>query len=62
MVDYASRDGAYELIAMIEKYWAERGYRGLKAEVVLVKTTRAHAVFGVRSNMINGFPPREKVQ
>lgn len=61
MSNYFAKDGARELQARIQKYWAERGY---KAEVDVVASdydAKVRSVrYDVRSTMRNGMP-RKKV-
>jgi hypothetical protein len=55
-----TREGAQRLAADIENYWVGRGYRGLQMEVAVFKDYHDHhPMFMVRSNMVNGLPPRE---
>lgn len=55
--DFCSRNGAHELKAKIEAYWAERGH---KVQVMLHNVGFHPAIraarFDVRSDMINGMP------
>ena len=64
-MDWSSRTGAHALSEHIRNYWIEKGYPEIKTEVVLVRQhsdlpeqAKDLGTFGVRSNMINGFPPK----
>ena len=60
--DNLNRKGAYQLAATIENYWRGRGYYGIHTEIAEFKSYHDHhSLFTVRSNMVNGLPPREEV-
>jgi hypothetical protein len=51
--------GAGVLAKHIERFWKARGYKGIVVERFEIPGTRKS--FGVRSNMVNGFPPKQAV-
>lgn len=59
--DFCDEDGARQLKAKIEEYWALRGF---DVSIDLVDagfvTSMRSARTDVRSNMVNGMPPRKK--
>jgi hypothetical protein len=59
--DFCNVDGARRLKARIEEYWRERGY---KVDVKLVEAPFVAAMRSartdVRSDMVNGFPKRQR--
>jgi hypothetical protein len=59
--DFCNTDGARKLKAKIEEYWAERGF---DVNINLVDAGFVPAMRSartdVRSNMVNGMPPRKK--
>ena len=59
--DFCTSDGARRLKQRIEEYWRERGY---EVDVKLVDASFVAAMRSartdVRSNMVNGMPPRRK--
>jgi hypothetical protein len=59
--DFCNTDGARKLKAKIEEYWAERGF---DVSINLVEAGFVPAMRSartdVRSNMVNGMPPRKK--
>ena len=63
--DYTTHEGAKVLAKHIEQYWADCGYPGVKCRLESKAATvdedgRASrgASFMVRSNLVNGLPPR----
>ncbi len=50
--DLFSKTGARLLAAVIIKYWADRGYH------VVAESYPADGYWGVRSNLVNGLPPK----
>ena len=58
--DLHSFKGAGVLAKVIESYWRSRGYAGVVVERFEVEGTR-EPHFGVRSNIVNGFPPKSMV-
>lgn len=63
MSDYCSSDGAGRLQAVIADYWRKKGF---DVDVELVQqgfvSTMRSSRFDVRSDMVNGMPPRRKIQ
>jgi hypothetical protein len=61
--DFCDTDGARRLKARIEEYWSERGF---DVNINLVEAGFVPAMRSartdVRSNMINGLPPRRKAE
>lgn len=59
--DFCDQDGARKLKAKIEEYWAQRGF---DVSISLVEAGFVAAMRSartdVRSNMVNGMPPRKK--
>lgn len=41
----------------IEAYWRERGSKQVKCDVVIRLTGKLGVIFGIDSNIVNGFPP-----
>lgn len=63
MTDHLSAHGANCLAASITSYWRAKGYSGIKAWSGPLKTDEGDAIpfmetHIVRSNMVNGYPPR----
>jgi len=60
--DFCDNDGARKLKAKIEEYWTSRGF---DVNINLVDAGFVPAMRSartdVRSNMVNGMPPRKKV-
>lgn len=54
--DYMTPVGARVLADRIVAYWLDRGYAGIK---MLFECSPLTEAWSVRSNMVNGFPPRE---
>lgn len=57
--DLYSKTGAGVLAKSIEEFWKAKGYHGIVVERFEIPGTRS--CYGVRSNMINGIPPRSVV-
>lgn len=57
-MDTYSQHGAGILASWIEDYWRKRGFKAIRAERYEI----ADGFWGVRSNMVNGWPPREVTQ
>jgi len=59
--DFCDSEGARKLKAKIEEYWAQRGF---EVSISLVEAGFVPAMRSartdVRSNMVNGMPPRRK--
>jgi hypothetical protein len=59
--DFCDQEGARKLKAKIEEYWANRGF---DVSINLVEAGFVPAMRSartdVRSNMVNGMPPRKK--
>lgn len=59
--DFCNQDGAARLKAKIEEYWTQRGF---DVNINLVDAGFVPAMRSartdVRSNMVNGMPPRKK--
>lgn len=58
-LDLFSSYGAGRLAKHIEDYWRARGFAGVRAERFEVGVGEA---WGVRSNLVNGYPPRSAMQ
>ncbi len=60
--DFCNQDGAQRLKAKIEEYWSTRGF---DVNINLVDAGFVPAMRSartdVRSNMVNGMPPRKKL-
>ena len=56
-----TKTGAEYIQFRMEQYWLRLGYKGLRTWIVKVRdpTASDRCVHMVRSNMVNGFPPRE---
>ena len=55
-VNWLSRDGAEDCARAIETFWHQRGHAGVKCSVHEASETAGR--FHVRSNLVNGKPPR----
>jgi hypothetical protein len=60
--DFSTRDGAYALVEQIREYWRDRRLDyglSIHAEPVQKKSfsTGDRTVWGIKSNMVNGYPP-----
>ena len=59
--DHISEDGAQKLARRIREYWADRGLK-VTTSVAPIWVGAAGdgkgAVYGIRSNMVDGVPPR----
>lgn len=61
MTDHSHFVGAQELARRIEAYWRGKGFNGIVASAAQVspaKTANGVPVYGVRSNIKNGYPPK----
>lgn len=56
MSDNYTRNGAHVLARKIESFWKERGFPLIRAEAYRLPYSADD--WGVRSNLVNGFPPR----
>jgi hypothetical protein len=57
--DFLDQAGALELEARIKDHWRARGYAiGTQIEAMATKW-RSRPVFVIRSNLVNGLPPRK---
>ena len=61
--DFCNQDGAQRLKAKIEEYWTTRGF---DVNINLIDAGFVPAMRSartdVRSNMVNGMPPRKKLE
>lgn len=57
-MDLLEKHKAGLLATFIEAYWKARGFRGIKAERFPVDPLLPDGAWGVRSNCVNGYPPR----
>ena len=57
--DYSTKAGAKLLMATIRNYWKFRGYN---ISIEIVEVTSAPRHFGIRSNLVNGIPPRSAMR
>ncbi len=57
-LDASSSLGASKLASMIRDYWIAAGYPEIKTEIVEIRSKNGMFYYGVRSNMVGGFPPR----
>lgn len=58
-LDLFSSYGAGRLAQHIEAHWRARGYHGIRAERYSLGVGDA---CGVRSNLVNGYPPRQETR
>jgi len=61
MKDWSTSDGAHDLARRIRAYWLERGYDTVFTEIEAVGPASkggGRAVYGITSNMKNGYPPK----
>ena len=57
--NWCTQKGAELLCHKIVTYWRERGFKGIRAHIALVgKFENDTSAWGVRSNIINGFPSK----
>ena len=56
--DYTSHDGAKLLALMIVGSWRARGHGNVTAEAVPAGMLGNQTVWSVRTNLVNGLPPR----
>lgn len=52
-----SQAGAEALAARIKEYWVTQGYPKVETRIEKAQIG-PHLIFGVRSNMVGGVPPR----
>jgi hypothetical protein len=59
MIDYDQHDRSrtYEQVETIRQYWAGRGYPGVEVHCE-PRSRDGRGYWIIRSNMVNGFPPR----
>ena len=57
-LDYCTAAGAVVLSRKIQAYWESVGFDGVVVELVPQGRTDRDPVFGIRSNLIAGRPPR----
>jgi hypothetical protein len=50
--------GSQELARRIKAYWYDRGHVDVETTVELVARTQGDPLYSVRSNLVNGMPPR----
>lgn len=58
--DFLDRAGAQAIAASINDYWRARGHLTVRAEPYELPDFRR--VYGVRSNLVGGLPPRPQRQ
>ena len=60
-VNYAySHEQAQILASRVKNYWRQKGHAGVDVWVEQATTDKSgHPVFGLRSNLVRGLPPRE---
>ena len=59
--DTLTESGAYRLAKRLDEYWHARGWPKAKHWVEIVRareTMSKHSIFGVRCNLMNGYPPQ----
>ena len=57
--DLCTQAGAHELARRIEAYWRKGGYTSVVTFVERkIKSTTGGEIYGVRSNLVDGLPPR----
>ncbi len=67
MTDWLREPAARELAAKLERYWKSRGYYGIRTWVEpfewkgMGKRRHGERLWAVRSNMVDGYPPRNAV-
>jgi len=57
-LEWSNRADAYALADRIAGYWHAKGFHGIIVEPYSI-TVKGRPWWGVRTNMINGLPPRE---
>jgi hypothetical protein len=62
--DWSAHAGAQVLARRIALYWRQRGYAGIVTWVVGMHDANGEltGTYGVRSNCVDGIPPREPIQ
>jgi hypothetical protein len=56
--DLYTKRGAEALAERIERFWRSRGYRGVTVQPFQIP---GFAMWGIRSNLIGGCPPRRSL-
>lgn len=57
--DWCTHAGAQELARRITAYWRKKGYTSVLTSVEYrVKGSSDGEIYGVRSNLVDGMPPR----
>ncbi len=62
--DWTTETPAHVMMAWIESYWKERGFKNVKfwLEKVYIKAhSGSRDNLCIRSNLVNGLPPKEEV-
>jgi hypothetical protein len=57
-LDLATKEGARDTCQRLDAYWHSKGYPLAKHVVIRVGTFSNVVMFGTRSNLVNGIPPR----
>lgn len=55
--DHYTKPGAERLAERIVSYWHSRGFRDVTATVYKIMASTG-LCYGIRSNLVNGLPPR----
>ena len=56
--DLCSEGGAHYLANKLDQWWHDYGYPQVSHHAIPLASTRLGALWGVRSNLVNGLPPR----
>jgi hypothetical protein len=56
--NWCTLSGNQELARRIVAYWYDRGHVDVEVRVELLARTQGDPLYGVRSNLMNGMPPR----
>lgn len=56
--DWSSRSGASDLGRTIQRYWESRGYLKVQVTVEPISDYDNTSYFILKSNIVNGVPPR----
>ena len=57
-IDWMSREGAQQLAHDLDHWWHSRGFTTVHHAVVPKQVNRVGSVWLVRSNLVNGLPPK----
>lgn len=56
--NWCTASGNQELARRIRAYWYDRGHANVEVDVVLVARMQGEPLYGIKSNLVDGMPPR----